>query len=146
MVSDYIHNLRSKLELSQKIIQQNPDFNQLENDNTHIIHSINKNLQNLTKNDSSSLLGPVEQIASKEEFIENIINNINHSTTAIENNFLDETNNITLKSTDFYVKKKTNSTYFRDMNHSMSSSSMNMNTNHFNRQNFRIGIGVSPNK
>ena len=81
---NYISALRSKIEFSHKLFNEDEDANEL--DNSKIIETINKNLDNLTKNN--------------EDFLD-----VNNLTVDVS---MDSSNNTTshTKSVEFYIKKR----------------------------------------
>jgi uncharacterized protein YlaN (UPF0358 family) len=100
LFTEYMHAFNTKIDFTQKIIKEASDLNTL--DNTKIIETINKNLENLTKQ-------------KDQEFEE--MGHLNNTIVGLEHHMsLDSNLNLTNtfksnKSNDFYIKKKVNYTH-----------------------------------
>jgi hypothetical protein len=108
LFTEYMHAFNTKIDFTQKIIKEGSDLNTL--DNTKIIETINKNLENLTKQ-------------KDQEFEE--MGHLNNTIVGLEHHMsLDSNLNLTNtfksnKSNDFYIKKKVNYTHGTHSNNNM---------------------------
>lgn len=100
LFTKYMHEFNTKIDFTQKIIKDGSDLNTL--DNTKIIDTINKNLENLTKQKDHEMEDGVQ--------LNTTIVGLDHHMSVDSN--LNLTNTFkSNKSNDFYIKKKVNATH-----------------------------------